>query len=456
MAVNRATRTQGPHISISQHLSSVSRLVEKLFDSTIGTVFANIPVMSSTRIVPKNLLISAQSALDESTIHANSVRKSNFLDLCSLISLSILYDKVETLGNRDELDSNKKRDIAHEYESLREFTGLDMEVGPHPSDFEIVLNRSVPFAISPFLDIGKGIDSNEIKMKLTESLRNGISDHPDRWEEFAEGKKLLNKDSLKDDSTEPENFWLRSFLYAGLAATRKCSLIPDAIRSWGLPELGNSRPDYTAAVETATKAKYPPNMLKKVLVDSSVPVPPFAAIVFLRAGNDRQNISKELRGLREELESVRAALAMFQSEKELGDYRGRFITLFGRPHTEESKNAINDRVNDAITALRKAKLPIPPTVARLRPVFDIVKSSTTLLFNLVQASPQIPKAIEKLISIAKGVNEMNLSGDKTSFLEIHYQLGWELRRWRKHKIDLTKMFGHIQDDERIAGIDSGS
>jgi hypothetical protein len=406
----------------------------------------SMPNTSSARVVPKNLFLSAQRALSEPAIHLKSVTQSNIRDLCTLITLSVLYDAVETLGSKTELDTNNKPYIAQEYQSIRDFTGLEITIGPSPSEFEETLRQSISFATRPFAAAGKNVALEELKNKLSNSLRLETSGGPDYWEDFAEGQRLVLTKDLKDQSIEPENFWLRSFLYAGLASIRKRPLVPDAIRTWGIDQASACPSDYGQRLEEVIKGKYSPRKMRELIVDHPFQVPPFAAAVFLRAGSDRRRIPGELKALRDELASVRSALSGFQRERDTADYRG-FLSVFGKPHTEDSVIALDDRVHYALESLRKVKVPVPPQFFVLKPVFEMVKSAASLFTNLVSPFPRIVAASRDLVDLASKVTEVESSGDNSALVEVHYRLGWTLRDWFNSGIRLEELFGPIQDDE---------
>jgi hypothetical protein len=356
---------------------------------------ASVPDAPCIRIVPKNLFLSAQRALSEEVVHAGKVRESNIRDLCTLIDLSVLYEGIETLGSDIELREEQKPHISPEYENIRRLTGLTIKVGPAGSEFENVLRHSLTFAIQPFARSGQDVALDELKAKIASSLRIAISGGPDYWEEFAEGERLLTK-PLNQATSDPEKFWLRSFLYAGFASARSSPLVPDAIRSWGMRIPGRPPSDYGQELQRVIEGKYPPDRMRALFVDSPFPVPPFAAVVFLRADNDPTNVPRALKDLRDELAPVRIALGGFQRERDTADYRG-LITIFGKAHTPGSRVALDERMRDAVEALRKLKLPIPPQLLVLKPIFNIVKSASALVANLISASPQAFKAGKDLL-----------------------------------------------------------
>ena len=140
------------------------------------------------RVVPKNLFLSAQAALSEEAIQKKRVTESNLADLCTLITLSMLYERVETLGSREELDKWNKPNLVEGYDSIRELTGL--EVSPQV-DFEDVLRHSLGYAIGPFDRAGININRDQLRTELSNSLRQGISTSADHWEQFTEGERLF-------------------------------------------------------------------------------------------------------------------------------------------------------------------------------------------------------------------------------------------------------------------------
>jgi len=406
-----------------------------------------MPSSPCSRVVPKNLFLSAQRALSEEAIQNNKVTKSNLRDLCTLLSLSVLYDKLETLGNKRELDDRNKPYIATEYKWLQQFTGLTVETGPPDKEFENVLTESIPYAVRKFSAVGTNVNTGDLKKKLAGALRVSVSDHPDYWEDFAEGEKLRHSSKLEGRSSEAENFWLRSFLYAGLAAVRERPLVPDAIRSDGIGQNANPPADYAQQLQEAVERKYTTDQLASLIVDAPIPMTPFAAVVFLRAGNDVRQIRAKLKELRDELTPVRDALRSFQSEREIGDYRG-LVTIFGQPHTEESRRALGDRVDGAIQALKMAKFPLPPQAVALKPVYDVINSSVTLLVRVLTHDPTLLKDARDLLNLYGQYKDAKSSNDRSTFLEVHYRLGWDLREWFNHGVRLDAMFGDIEDDER--------
>ena len=287
---------------------------------------------TSSRIVPKNLFLSAQRGLSEEAVRAGAVTHSNIRDLCTLITLSMLYDEIETLGNKAELEEDCKPYIAAEYQSICDLTGLKINVGPAQHELNEVLKESVSFAVRPFVKAARKIELDALEDKLSKSLRDETSDQPDYWEDFAEGRRLLLAKALDEQSTESENFLLRSFLYAGLASNRQRPFVPDAIRSWGMHQITVPSSDYGEDLERIIEAKYPPGRMWELIAGSPFPIPPFAATVFLRADSKRQNLPKAIKSLRDDLTPVRDALAHFQREKDTADYRG-LITIFGKVHT---------------------------------------------------------------------------------------------------------------------------
>lgn len=399
---------------------------------------------SSLRIVPKNLLFSAQQALSESAVREQRVTESNLRDLCTLITLSVLYDQIETLGNTKELDTSSKPHIAVGYDAIRDMTGLCITVGPKLSEFDAVLDKAIPPATTPFAEARRNVTTEGLRQKLAGALRADISGTPDYWEDLAEGRRLALSKDVGDASTEAEKFWLRTFLYAGLARHRKRPFVPDTIRSWDRNE--DCPPnDYSRQLIEAVDAKYSPERVRELVVDSPIPIPPFPALVFHRTGGDRRKIPQETRNLRCELETVREALTRLQRERETADYSG-ILTLFGRPHTAKSLLALDDRTRDAFKTLRDLKIPggIPPLVLRVKPVFEILMSTAKFILNLATIQlHQVPGAIRE---IATKLTEFEKSQHDFDFAEIHSQLAATPRAWLKGGVRTDKLFGTIRKD----------
>jgi hypothetical protein len=275
----------------------------------------------NSRIVPKNLLVSATRATSDKAVHEGTVRKSNVRDLCTLIDLAVLYDEVETLGSRHELDKNHKEHIAPEYASLKANTGLTIKVGPDDDrTYEETFKQSVAAAAQVFTLEEKVADPEQLRSVLGTALRIQVSDQPDYWEDLDEGRKLLQAKTLDGQLKESEKFWLRTFLYSGLAAARKLPWVPDAIRAWGNASGLKGKPDdYSSQLQRAIRSKYPDDSIQNLILDAPFPIPPFAAAVFLNTKGDRKRIWEEVKKLREDLSNVRKT-------SQISSWRGRRAT----------------------------------------------------------------------------------------------------------------------------------
>ena len=203
--------------------------------------------------------------------------------------------------------------------------------------------------------------------------------------------------------------------------------------------------DYAQRLEAAIRAKYPDEDVQNLILDAPFPVPPFAAAVFLKTKGDRARIWDEVRSLRNQLKPVRTALSMLQRERNTADYSG-LITLFGVPHSDDSKLRLDDRVRDALDTLRDLKLPLPKQVLVLKPIYDIVKAAASLLVQPIESSSELFQKARELSELRSKGKELQLWGDRSTFAEVHYQLGWKLRSWLNEGVKLGDLFGPIQDD----------
>lgn len=402
---------------------------------------------SATRVIPKNLLLSAQQALDAP---ADGVTDSNLRDLCTLITISVLYDDVETLGSVAELHEDQKPYISPQYQSILERTGLRICVGPTYDDFQSVLNNSVPEAARVFTRDGTDARVQDLRELLSTALRVEISDMPDYWEDFAEGAEQLRGTPTTDQNEKARRFWLRSFLYAGLAKTRNCPFVPDAVRTWGFGDNKEGSPDYGLELEKVVDEHYPPERIRELVPDVRVDIPPFAAAVFVRAGAARSKIPEELKQLREQLAPVRETLAAFRAEREGGDYRG-LLSIFGKPPNEAARVAVDGRVHDALQALRAATLPVSPGLLVLKPLYGVVTSATSLVSRLLGgdltlASRQLFAIGKDAYALISGTSELAASNNTSAFLEVHNRIGWTLRGFLNEGADTRRLFGTIRED----------
>jgi hypothetical protein len=404
----------------------------------------------NSRIVPKNLLVSATHALSDEAVFSSTVRESNVRDLCTLIDLAILYDEIETLGHVAELNANSKPDIAKQYDCIHQLTGLKIAVGPSAELFNKTLAESAAFATYVFARNRKTVPQDELSHILAGSFRHEVSDRPDYWKDFDEGNQLLSTEKLDRVFSLSEKYWLRTFLYAGLAKTRGLPFVPDAVRTWGNSDIVNPNADYTQQLESAIRSKYPDENLQNLILDAPFPVPPLAATVLLRTNGDRKKIRDEVVILRDQLKSVREALSSLQREKDTADYSG-LITIFGMPHTDESKSRLDDRVRDAIDALRKLKLPIPRSFLIIRPIYSVVSTFASLVTNPIRSTFDLVKKAKDLYELNSAGSELHSWSDRSAFAEVHYQLGWTLGSWRNEGIRLKDLFGDIQDDTPAPG-----
>ena len=375
---------------------------------------------------------------------------SNLRDLCTLVTISVLYDDVETLGSDAELHEGQKPYISPQYQSIHERTGLRISVGPTYDDFQSVLTDSVPEAARVFTRGGTDARVQDLRKLLSNALRVEISDRPDYWDDFAEGAKQLRGTPTTDQNEKARRFWLRSFLYAGLAKTRNCPFVPDAIRSWGFGESNEWSPDYGQDLEKVIDEHYPPERIRRLIPDVRVDIPPFAAAVFVRAGAARAKIPEELKQLREQLAPVRETLAAFQAEREGGDYRG-LLSIFGKPSTKAARVAVDGRVHDALQVLRAAKLPVWPGLLVLKPLYGVVTSATSLLTHLMAG--ELTSASRQLFEIGKdahalisGTSDLKAWNDRSAFLEVHNRIGWTLRGFLNDGVDTRRLFGIIRED----------
>src|SRR5262249_54090396 len=151
-------------------------------------------------------------------VQEGHVTESNLRDLRTLITLSVFFDEIDTLGNANELDKSNKPDIAKGYDAIREMTGLSIKVGLTADEFDDVLAKAVKPATAPFTKARKNVETEGLREKLAGALRADTSGAPDLWETLAEGKRLALAKNVADKSTEAEKFWLRTFLSAGLAS----------------------------------------------------------------------------------------------------------------------------------------------------------------------------------------------------------------------------------------------
>lgn len=419
-----------------------------------------MPLSNATRIVSRNLLVSASHALADPVFDQNSITESNFRDLCTLINMAVLYDGLEVLGSQFHLDRRNKPDVAEEYESIAQLTGLRVDAGPKPEELDAVVLEATKEAAAPFFTVSN-ISRDEIMTRLRSSIRNELSDAPDYWDDFNEGKQLALGGTFQGLPFSPakaaENFWYRTFLYLGLARVRQIPFVPDAVRGCGLEQerrnagsdsIHESNGAYEQLI-AAVQAKWGERTAIP-LRGTTVMIPPFAAVVFRRAGSDRNRIGLALRELREELSEVRSALLRFDLEKKAGSYGSFLQGLFPTNSTEAARIDAGQRVQEAITNFRKQVIPLPPLMLKLRPLLSVVYETYSLVHGLLGDFETLKKAgleiAQALPGIRSDLKEYQGFDDTNVFAEVHYQLGWDLRSWFNTDVELEKLFGQIQPD----------
>jgi hypothetical protein len=395
-----------------------------------------------SRIVPKNLLASAMHAVGEENYSGDPISLSNIRDLATLVNLAVLYDEIETIGNMDELNRSYKPHLAEGYQAIQN-VGLRVVIGPKEQDLGHVLSAAAGFAAEPITAAGSDVMLDALKQRLSSSFRGAMSAGPDYWSDFEEGRRLFLARNLDRDSPA-EDFWLRSFLYLGLAKIREMPFVADSVRSWGL-SVPCPCPDYQKQLETIIEAKYTPEQISKLIPDIPVPLPPLAAAVFLRAGT-RRNIMSEMKALREELTPVRTALAAFQHKRQGGEFLG-YLTIFGGYYSSTAQREADENVHDALEVLRKLKLPLPPQLLAVKPASEITKSIASLLTTLLSAVSHPVKAAWEAYTLFSQANAVSSWSEKNAFVEVHHRLGWTLRTWFPHQAKIQSLFGAVVDDE---------
>jgi len=406
------------------------------------TAMANVGI---SRIVPKNLLASAMRAIREESEDGGAITVTNVRDLATLVNVAVLYDEMETIASKEEFDSSYKPYLAEGYDAIQD-VGLKVRAGPEKAEFDRVLSAGAAFATEPISAAGSDVSLQQLRQRLSNSLRGALSTGPDYWSDFEEGRDLFLNRNFDPDGPEngAENFWLRSFLYLGFAKVREVPFVTDAVRSWGLDAQG-PRSDYAQQLETIIDAKYSPEQVSKLIPDTPLPLPPLAAAVFLRAGT-RRNILPELKVLREELAPVRMALAGFQHKKHGGEFLG-YINIFGGYYSSATQRKADENVHAAFEALRKLKVPLPPQLLVVKSAFAVSKSVASLLSNLLSAIPRPIKAGAEIYEAVSQMKDLSTWSESNPFAEVHHRLGWTLRSWFNEGIKLETLFGSIRDDE---------
>jgi hypothetical protein len=406
------------------------------------------PAMPVERILSKNLLLSASRAL---TAGAGEVTESNFLDLCTLISLSMLHDSVVTLGNDLERTSSKPS-IAPCIEALENWTGgLKIKFAEFdPEKRDAVLAAAIGGLLEHLLL--KSTDAKDttelIKSKIEGCLEFSTGTVPDEWEDFAEGASHFRE--TRYGRSVAEDFWLRSFLYRGLTKVRQGRFVPDRVRAWGIEVEDGPRTDPATELEELVDGKYY-TQVEEALEDSApTGIPPFAAVVLLRAGKERERIGVEVKKLREDLATPRANLERLEAEIEQFRRPG---SLFAARHTPATRSQAKAAFRSALDALEKEVMPLPSGFIEKKELCDLISKSASLLRHAVKLTDwkEIPGLAIETYQWITETSDFRASEDKNAFLEIHHHLGWDL--WRSplgngKKIELQALFGDFRKESR--------
>jgi hypothetical protein len=412
------------------------------------------PILS--RIVSKNLLISARRAFYADASAGHKVTTSNIKDLCTLVNLAALYDSIETLGSNSELKEGEKPHIAAEYQRIENDSGLSILIGPEPKDFGGVVDEGVSLVAGPFVKAGKDTSLSKLRESLGSSLRRETENWPDHFEDFEAGREqaLHGSASVGKRAELAKNFWLRSFLYVGLAKVRGTPFVPDTTRTWGMGEQHGDTIIYADELQRTIAKKY--QVVTKQLVQSkSLSIPPFAASVFLRANQAspvpaerRAHLPSELRTLREKMTEIRNNLRGFQAQRTFGEYDGSLTKLMAST-PENAETDIDLKVALALVELRKQWAYLPNWLLELQSLFGVIRAGASIAFGLASAASlqDIVTIIMEIPRLKSGITEVGSSEDAHAFAEVHNRLGWDLNRFRQDGINLEDIFGEIEDDE---------
>lgn len=276
-----------------------------------------------TKLITQNLLTSA--ALFE---HSDSITWQSVQDLAALIDLFCLYDHGIVLGrnvvaklhdwNSDLLDlisgtgfievqypshssTDKVTRVARRH--LLSFLGEE-----ETSRFDAFLNEALNARHVDYLLLATPDDEYHIK-----TGREWLLTTPSHLDLV----KQLEKERAISRSA---NYLVRSFLYLAYADVSKLAFTPDAARCPVVDAVLTREEEFRTKLLKGLNEPWTSGMGDKELMSR---VSPFAAVVFERAGKNKQRVVPEIRKLRDDLKDDRSHLLSLEDKILWGSHAER-------------------------------------------------------------------------------------------------------------------------------------
>jgi hypothetical protein len=400
----------------------------------------------SLRLVTRNLLASACTYE-----HAQEITMSNVQDLAARINLMVLYDGVESLvlepGWHSELMNYSN--LAKALITDRAITILSLSKDDRAAAVALATKELSAFLRKDMSSLHKDMD-NAVNEATNPTCSEDCSDFDDgeRWLKERRSTNLkvwtASPKDLSGQDSDEFRFFLRSFFYIGYSQQTGRRFVLDSGRLNAINRitLWNSfQKKLLERINHVYRAD-----IERSLQASQFIIPPFAAVVFQRAGTDKAKIVCELLELREQFKELRTRLYNWESRSRVGVSHDRFLSIFHSrlSSTDEELREIQDGFERALLTVGQRTTPFSRMRIFTKPLFELAVASLEIIGGMHHlALEEIIKGLLGFI-FAPGPPELRETYQRSALAEVH-GLDREIRHWYKEGT-LDRLFGTVREE----------
>jgi hypothetical protein len=278
----------------------------------------NSTTLKNKRLITWNLLTSA--AVYQTMDYRND---PSVYDLASLINLFCLYDNVYVLKRgENDLLSRLPSDMANllqEEEFVKNWFPSSVDEAAEIS--RVANAHLLTFLQEKETDKFQKLVTHALKPSAVQYGLINTPDHSDAldlarlWLQTApdRGDLVQQLEKEEPDSGRALTFLIRTFLYLACADKAEANFWPDTARIIALEPVLKEEAQLREAILSSLEEQLQREFVESYRELCTTPRPqpvisPFAALVFERAGNDRQNIIQQMKKIRKDAAELRAQI----------------------------------------------------------------------------------------------------------------------------------------------------